>query len=204
MNSYIGMAKPQTFLFYGRSGSGKGTQVELLIKYLAEKDPKRKSLHVETGALLRDFTENNDNYSAKAVKDMIDAGGLLPEFVPIAFWGNFLIKNLTGDEHIICDGVARRFPESPVLDSAFRFYKRESPHIVLIDVSPEWAMERLLARGRTDDTKEGITKRSKWFDENVRPAIGFFEDNSYYKFHKINGEQTIEEVHKEILTAVKI
>jgi adenylate kinase family enzyme len=195
---------PQTFLFYGRSGSGKGTQVDLLINYLAKIDPKRKSLHIETGDLLRDFTSSDKSYTAKKVKEIIDGGGLLPEFVPIALWGNFMFKNIFGDEHIICDGVARRVPESPVLDSAFRFYGRENPHIVLIDVSPEWAMEKLLARGRTDDTKEGIAKRSKWFDDNVRPAIKFFEDNPYYKFHEINGEQTIEEVHREILTAVKI
>lgn len=193
---------PQTFLFYGRSGCGKGTQVDLLKEYLANKDPKRNSLHVETGGLLRDFTAGDKGYSGKKVKEIIDNGGLLPEFVPISLWGNYLIKNMTGDEHIICDGVARRAPEAPVLDSAFRFYKRESPHIILIEVSPEWAMEKLLARGRVDDTKEGITKRSNWFDENVRPAIEFFENDSYYKFHKINGEQSIEDVHKEILNKI--
>jgi len=204
MNLYIGMTKPQTFVFYGRSGSGKGTQVDLLIKYLSEKDPKRKSLHVETGRLLREFVAKDKSYTGIKVKDVIDHGGLLPEFVPIHIWAEFMFKNITGDEHIVCDGVARRAPEAPVLDSAFNFYNRESPHIVLINVSPEWAMERLLSRGRNDDTKESIKKRSDWFDENVRPAIDFFEKNPYYKFHNINGEQTVEEVHAEIMKAIKI
>lgn len=196
--------KPQTFLFYGRSGSGKGTQVELLIKYLEEQTPKMKALHVETGALLRDFVAKDTGYTGKKVKETIESGGLLPEFVPIALWGDFMFKNVSSDVHIVCDGVARRLPEAPVLDSAFRYYDRESPHIVLINVSPEWAMDRLLARGRVDDTKEGITKRSEWFDSNVRPAIKFFEDNPYYKFHNINGEQTVESVHSEIIKAVNI
>ena len=195
---------PQTFLFYGRSGSGKGTQVELLIKYLSEKDPKRKSLHVETGALLRDFVTNDSGYTGIKVKDIMSKGGLLPEFIPIALWGKFMFKNVTEEEHIICDGVARREPEAPVLDSAFRFYNRESPHIVLINVSLEWAMERLLARGRSDDTKESIRERSDWFDQNVLRAVEFFKQNPYYKFHNINGEETIEKVHAELLKAVAL
>lgn len=195
---------PQTFIFYGRSGSGKGTQVKLLMEHLTKADPNRKILYVETGRLLRDMASQDQNFSNKRVKEIMNNGGLLQEFVPISLWGNFLLKNMTGNEHIVCDGVARRLPESPVLDSAFRFYARESPHIILIEVSPKWSTERLLARGRKDDTEESIKKRSEWFDEDVRPAVAFFERNPYYKFHKINGEQTIEKVHKEILKKINL
>ena len=34
------MNKPQTFIFVGRSGSGKGTQIELLQKYIKEQMPE--------------------------------------------------------------------------------------------------------------------------------------------------------------------
>lgn len=196
--------QPQTVIFYGYSGCGKGTQAKLLIEYLAKIDPNRQSLHVETGRLLRDFTSKDAGFSAKKVKDIIDNGGLLPEFVPIALWGNFFINNYTGDEHIVCDGVGRRVPETPVLDSAFRFYDRKDPHVILIDVSKKWAMERLLDRGRIDDKKEDIEERLAWFDDNVRPAMAFFENNPYYKIHKINGEQTIDEVHKEIVRELNL
>ncbi len=193
---------PKTFLFFGRSGCGKGTQVDMLVKFLAEKDPDRKSLHIQTGGLLREFVEKNEGVARNAIKEVLDKGGLLPEFVPIFMWGGYMIKNITGNEHIFCDGLSRRPAEAPVLDSAFKFFKREKPNVILMDVSLEWAMDRLLSRGRSDDKVEEIKKRSKWFDDNVKEAISFFENNPYYNFIKINGEQTIDNVHQDILKAV--
>jgi adenylate kinase family enzyme len=66
-------------------------------------------------------------------------------------------------------------------------------------VSHEWATDKLLKRGREDDNKEEIENRLNWYYQNVVPALNFFRNDSYYKFLPINGEQTIEEVHKEIL-----
>ena len=45
--------KPQTFIFYGIVGSGKGTQVELLTKYLKENNISNNVLFVSPGAEYR-------------------------------------------------------------------------------------------------------------------------------------------------------
>ena len=195
---------PQTFIFFGRSGCGKGTQAELLIDYLAKKDPNRKTIFIETGRLLRSFADNEKGFTGQKVKKILGEGGLQPEFLPIYLWGGKLIKELSGDEHIVCDGVARRLPEAPVLDSAFHFYDRKSPNVVYLNVSSEWAIKRLLERGRSDDDKKEIENRMTWFDKNVVPAINYFKDNSYYNFSEINGEQEIEKVHADIIRAINI
>src|SRR3989344_2645860 len=193
---------PQTIIFCGRSGCGKGTQAELIKKYLEEKDPARKVIYAETGARFREFTAR-DTYTGKLTKEILAQGGLLPEFLPIWVWTGLFIDNYTGNEHIITVGLARRANESPVLDSALRFYKRISPDVVIIDVSDKWASDHLLGRGRYDDNQEEINKRLRWYEDNVVPAIKFFENNSdYYKIHHINGEQTIEEVQKEIRSKI--
>ena len=46
-----------TVAFFGISGSGKGTQCDLLEKYLKEKDPTRPVVRPEMGNLLRDFMQ---------------------------------------------------------------------------------------------------------------------------------------------------
>jgi adenylate kinase family enzyme len=61
-----------------------------------------------------------------------------------------------------------------------------------------------LARGRSDDDREEIKKRMSWFDENVMPSVKFFEGNNDYHFHKINGENSIEVVHEEIIKAIDL
>ncbi|MEK7208321.1 MAG: nucleoside monophosphate kinase [Patescibacteria group bacterium] len=196
-----------TFIFFGRSGCGKGTQAELLIKHLKRNDPAREVLSVETGRELRRFIDAftaKENRSAELVKAVLDRGGLLPEFLPIWIWTKYFVEHVKGDEHWVLDGLSRRPSEAPVLDGAFKFYRREQPLVILMDVSRAWSLERLLARGRYDDSEAEINKRLDWFDEQVAPTIAFFRNNPDYRFITINGEQTIEEVHREIIKALAL
>lgn|SRR3989338_1835175 len=192
------MAKPQTYIFFGRSGCGKGTQAKLIKEYLEKHDSKREALYVETGAKFREFVERN-NYSSLLVKEVIDAGNLLPAFLPVWLWTDFFVNHLSGDENLVLDGLSRRVIEAPVLDSALRFYNREKPYVIVINVSEKWAKDHLLARGRHDDSGADIDRRFSWYKSDVLPTLEFFRKNPYYKFIEINGEQTIEEVNKEVM-----
>lgn len=195
---------PQTFILFGPSGCGKGTQARLLIEYLKEKNPQRETLYLETGNQFREFIKTNNSYTAKLTKEVVESGGLMPEFMPIWIWGGFLIEKITGDEHIIFDGVSRRKAEASVLDSAIKFYKRENPTVLSFEVSDGEITKRLLARGRKDDDEEGIKKRISWYKENVIPAMEYFKNNPNYKFFSINGEQGVEEVCKEMIKKLDI
>lgn len=189
---------PKTFIFFGPSGSGKGTQAKLLIEKINALDPQGRVLYLETGQKFREFS-TEASITSKLTKEIMQEGGLLPEFLPIWIWTEYLIRHCSGNEHMVLDGLSRREHEAPILDSAMKFYKRENPIVISIEVSKEWAGERLKNRGRSDDTKLDIESRLSWYDKNVVPAINYFKNNPYYKFININGEQTIEEVHREIL-----
>jgi adenylate kinase family enzyme len=189
---------PQTFVFFGRAGSGKGTQAKLLIDLLKEKTPDIRSLYLETGEKLREFI-SQDNHSAALTKEVLDTGGLMPAFMPIWLWTGFLVENFTGDEHIVLDGICRRKYEAPILDTALKFYKRPGAVIIIIDVSNDWSLQRLLSRGRHDDEIPEIRKRQEWYDTEVAEAMKYLESEAGYTTLHINGEQTIEEVHAEIV-----
>lgn len=193
---------PQTIIFFGPSGAGKGTQAKLLIDKLKEKD-SRSVLYIETGQRFRDFS-SEASMTAKLAKEIMTSGGLLPEFLPIWIWTEYLIRHVSGDEHMILDGLSRRAHEAPILDSAMRFYKREKPVVISLEVSSEWAKERLLARGRGDDNGHDIEERIAWYYKNVVPAMEYFKNNSYYNFVSINGEQDIDKVHSDISKAINI
>ncbi len=190
---------PYSFCFFGRSGSGKGVQSQKMIEYLNKDFPERETLYIETGQLFRDFIKENRNYSPKRVKEIMNEGGLLPAFLPIWMWSGFLVDNFSGRENLIFDGVARRLEEAPILEEAFIFYKIPKPFIVYVDTSPECVMDRLLKRGRSDDTEEKIKERLEWYEENVLPSINFFKESKYVDFISVNGDQTPDEVHFEIL-----
>lgn len=197
---YLSM-KNKTFIFFGKSGCGKGTQAQLLKSYLEKNDLGRRTVYVETGARFRDFMLEA-NYTSKLVNSVISHGGLLPGFLPIWIWTNFLIRNLEKDDHIILDGLSRRFSEATILDEALMFYAREKPYVVFVNVSDQWASKRLISRGRADDTADRIKERLEWFGNEVMKSVNYFKGNKNYNFIDLNGEQSIEEVQNELLSKI--
>lgn len=195
--------KPQTFIFIGRSGCGKGTQAKLLEEYLKKADPKTKSLYIQTGAEFREFIQGGST-TQKLSKKMYDKGEFQPEFLAVFMWTNVLVRKYTAGEHLILDGMPRKYHEAGILDSIFSFYKLEKPYVVYIDISKDESVNRLLARKRIDDTREEIEERLSWFESEVIPTLDFFKNNPDYKYLTIKGEGKIEDIHKEILKQAKV
>lgn len=193
------MSSP-TIVLFGRSGSGKGTQARLLSEHF-EKEGK-KVIYIETGSKVRDFMEES-NFTSRRVKEIITRGGLLPEFIPVWIWSNHLIRYVAGhDDVLILDGLSRRADEAPILDGALDFYGRERRFVFHLNVSREWSMKHLLARSRADDSREKINARLDWYEENTLPALRHFEQHKNYRFVEINGEQTVEKVHGDIMKEI--
>lgn len=191
----------QAFLFFGRSGCGKGTQVKLLVDFLKSKN--KEVIHIETGSQFREFIQRED-YSSKLVGDILKEGALIPVFLPIWIWAGLLVKNFSGKEDMVLDGLCRRREESIALESAFDFYKIEKPNIILMNVSKDWSYDRMMERRRADDTPEKIQNRLDWYEKDVIPSIEYFRNKDKFNFIEINGEQTIEEVHNDIIKALNL
>ncbi len=189
----------QTIIFIGRSGCGKGTQATLLKEYIKNNDTENREIFsLETGAKFREMIEG-PSYTSNLSKKIYDSGELQPAFLAIHIRSHILIEDLKENCHIVLDGTPRTYPESIVLDSVMNFYGRSKPTVLFINVSRDWSKERLAGRARTDDTSEGVEKRLNWFDKEVTPALNHLRDIGLYNFVEINGEQTIEDVHKEII-----
>ena len=194
---------PQTFIFAGPSGSGKGTQVDLLKQYLLKKTPEIPQFSSYTGDGFRALMQGT-TLASHLAKKIQEVGGLQPEFLAVYLWADNLIKNVTGKEHLFIDGSPRKPAEAIVLDSALEFYKRDTIHLLLVDVSDAETKRRLLLRGRHDDTEEGIARRLGWYKTQVVPAIDYLKKQPRYRFHEINGEQTPKAVHADILKALDL
>src|SRR3990167_3973063 len=152
--------QPQTFVFFGIVGSGKGTQVDLLRKYLENKKMASDILYTSTGVEFRKIMESG-SYTGQLVKETLEKGFLQPNFITTSLFTNILISGMQ-----------------------------------------EEATKRLRLRGRHDDTDQGIRKRFDEYVNNVIPAMNYFKDKENYTIYTINGEQTVEAVHKDIIKAL--
>jgi len=191
----------RAFVMIGISGSGKGTQISRLEQIIKTKDPETKHFKFYTGDRFRTFVTEN-SHSASIARGINLAGGLQPSFIAISFWSQALVDNLEGGEYVFFDGSPRSLSEAKALDSVFRFYGVERPDIIVLNVSPDEARRRMLARGRADDSPEAIEKRIEWFKRDVVPAIDFFKHDPYYCMHEIDGDKGIDDVHNEIIKSV--
>ncbi|MFZ2484966.1 MAG: nucleoside monophosphate kinase [Minisyncoccia bacterium] len=191
-----------TVIFIGRSGCGKGTQADLLKNYISGSDrDMRQILYVETGEHFRKFIRD-DSFSSELSRKAYEKDERQPDFLACWMWVNVLVEELLPDMHIVFDGAPRSLTEALVLSTAMKFYGRENPTIIHLDVSRKWSEDRLLSRGRMDDRSiSKITKRLNWFDEDTLPAIEYFKTNKIYKFIEVNGEQPINKVHTDIVEA---
>lgn len=192
---------PHTFIFIGRSGSGKGTQAELLQTYLKESD-SREVLYIQTGQRFRDFIQNG-TYTAGLAKEVLETGALMPEFLGVWNWSSIFVDSVKGDEHMILDGMPRRLREAHILDSAIEFYSRTMPLVIHVDISEETARKRLLGRGRPDDVDTEIERRLAWYEADVMPVIDNYARDRKYNYIQIDGELTPDEIAQNIQTQFK-
>jgi len=190
----------ETFVFFGQVGSGKGTQVKLLMDFLKTKDEK-ESVYAGTGEEFRKLM-NSQNYTARMVKDIILKGELQPDFLTTSIFTNILINSLNEEKHLFADGYPRTIFQSQSFEDMMKFYKRGNIKIIYIEVGKEEALKRNLLRARHDDTEEGLAKRFNEYVNNVIPAMNYFKDKEKYEIYTINGEQSVEDVHKDIIKAL--
>jgi len=180
----------------GRSGSGKGTQARFLLARLK----KRGVFHMETGRFLRAALERDNPTTRMARLNIMKKGGIFPTWFAAFTWLKELIEGGHADEHLVFDGAARRMFEAKLLDDVMAWHKRPLPLCIYIDVSRREAMRRLLARGRSDDTKEAVKNRLDYFPREVMPVIRYYSSRG--RMIRVDGSPAPEEVFAQINAAL--
>ncbi len=152
-------------LFFGPQGVGKGTQAAIVA-------PLLHLAHVSTGDL---FRQNMAERTAlgEQIRPLYDAGGLIPDDVTIAMLDAHLITlrqiapELRG---VIFDGFPRTVPQVESLDAFLRTRGEQVDAVVYIDAPRPVLVERILSRGRADDTREAAEERLRLYEEKTAAA----------------------------------
>lgn len=191
--------RPLTLLFFGTSGAGKGTQVRMLIEHLKQHSD-RKIIHIDMGAELRGVRDSG-TLTGKLIGQLIDGGNRVRDFLAIYLQTKRMVEEFTGEEHVVADGIARGPDQTRAMDDMLQFYGRENLQIINLVISDETAVERLLGRGRTDDTEEGIRRRLAWTKTDMLPQLELFRSRGR-TIHEIDGEPDTETIHKRVLSVL--
>ncbi len=173
-------------IIFGIQGSGKGTQAKILAV-------NHKMKIFEAGAQCRKLAEE-DSDLGKRVKNIIENGELVPQEIIMALLDKFLSQSSETDK-IIYDGIPRNEGQYLSFDQTLKKWNRDFIAIN-IELPEEETIKRLLLRSRNDDKPEIITNRIKIFIKETAPIIEIYKSQN--KVININGNQSIEDVTKEI------
>ncbi|MDA8596826.1 nucleoside monophosphate kinase [Candidatus Pacebacteria bacterium] len=195
--------QPHTIIFIGQQGSGKGTQVSELVSYLTEEDPAHKVLEVQTGKGFRELAETG-SYTSLRIKNILEHGGLVPDFLTKSIVVNQLITELTSESHIIMDGFPRNLEQAQFVDELLGFYMRDQISVVYLETPEEIVKERMMARGRSDDTEESIAERLRLYHEMTEPLLDHYKHRPNTEFITVDGAQTVEAVQQGIRAGLKL
>jgi adenylate kinase family enzyme len=191
------------YIFYGKAGSGKGTQAEMLEAYL--KSEGKQVISIGQGANFRKFAKD-DGYVQNLTRKTLDTGKLMPAFMPIYLWSKDLVENFSGSQDFIFEGVARVLEEADILSKALQYLKFENVFVFHVHITDATALERIKSRAaldaknaRVDDLSDtSIQMRLDLYKQQVIPIVEYFMKNPANTFVEIDGEVSVEGVFEQI------
>jgi len=196
------MNSPKTIIFVGRSGAGKGTQVELLKAYLVKNDTTREVRSLIMGDVYRAFFKS-PGYIQDIARDIsMNQGRFQPDFMTNALFVSDALKMIDGSSHIFLDGYPRSVSQLMVTKELLQYAKRDGAIFLNVEVSREEVKNRMSKRGRGDDSESAIESRLSEYDRTVVPMIEAAKADSFFSYLEINGEQSVEAVHEDMKKAL--
>lgn len=171
----------------GPPGAGKGTQAKKIAESFGIP-------HISTGAVLRSEIEK-DTPLGRQVKAVVERGDLVADEIVLELVETRLLEPDCKDGFIL-DGFPRTLAQSGGLDDILS--RRGTPGLTAINlaVPDEALLDRLLDRGRSDDTRETIENRIRVYHEQTAPLIDYYADKGVLV--EINGDQAIDAVFEDI------
>ncbi|WP_033436729.1 adenylate kinase [Saccharothrix sp. NRRL B-16314] len=151
----------------GPPGAGKGTQAKTLSDELGVP-------HISTGDLFRaHISEQTD--LGKEVQEYLDSGELVPDEVT-----NEMVRvRLAQPDAVngfLLDGFPRNTAQAGVLGGMLAAEGHALDAVLEFQVPEDVVVERLLARGRTDDKEDVIRHRQQVYRTETAPLLDYYAD----------------------------
>ncbi len=179
-------------VFFGAPGVGKGTQAALLAESLGIP-------HISTGAIFRSAVASGRPLGIQA-KGFMDRGELVPDDLTTAIALEALAEPECNGGFIL-DGYPRNTSQATALDTALSERGKPVDHVVYLTAPQEELIQRMLGRGRADDTREVIENRLKVYEAETSPVLAYYRATDHVI--EVNGVGEIEEVHARIRAALR-
>lgn len=176
----------------GRQGAGKGTQCTRLVEEFG-------IVHVSTGDMLRAAVSAGTPLGQQA-DAVMKAGELVGDDIMNGIVAERLRAVDIVENGVLLDGFPRTPTQADALSTMFADHGEDLTAAINIDVAIEEVTARMMARGREDDTAEGIARRLELYEEQTAPLLEWFAERG--KLVVIDGLGEEDEVFGRVRSAL--
>ena len=152
----------------GRQGSGKGTQSTRIAETFG-------CVHVSTGDVLRAAVAAGTELGKQAA-EIMDAGGLVGDDIMNGIVADRLAEDDIMSGGVLLDGFPRTADQADALERILADLGQSLTIAINLDVPVEEVTQRMMARGRSDDTEEAIARRLGLYEEQTAPLLDWFAE----------------------------
>ena len=160
------MSNPIRLVIFGRQGAGKGTQCAHLVE-------RYGVAHISTGDMLRGAVASGTEMGLLA-KKVMDAGDLVSDEIINGIVRERLAQEDAMTAGFVLDGYPRTIGQAEALTEILGEHPLHA--VVDLDVPLEEVTARMKARGRADDTEDGIARRLELYEQETRPVLNWFAE----------------------------
>jgi adenylate kinase len=153
--------------------------------------------HISTGDLFRANLKEQTPLGVEAQKYM-DAGELVPDEVTVAMVRERFAEP-DAAKGFILDGFPRTAPQAEALQALLDEQGLALDAVVEFAVSDEVVVQRLLGRGRSDDTEDVIRRRQQVYRDDTAPLLEFYRD----RLVSVDAVGPVDEVTERVFGALK-
>ncbi len=214
----------KTILFHGPSGSGKDTQVELLVKnYNFE--------NIGTGEMFREMYSKGDIDAIKA-HQYWSKGKYVPNKLTYKMLNKW-VKNFDQEKHWAFVSVVRDPGQIPLFDEVLQEVNRDLDYFIHFTLSEEEAIERMSLRWvcsncgatyhekykreevegycdrcgtklsqRVDDRPDRIKSRIREYNRTIEEILSHYKEIG--TLIEIDASPSIEEIHEVVVEKLKL
>lgn len=174
-------------ILIGIQGSGKSTQGNILSE-------KLDIPYLSTGHIFRNLAKEKTPLG-RQIKLVMNAGLLISDRRTIKIVSDYL-RRPDYEKGYIMDGFPRTLNQAEKFENGI-------DKVVYLRITDKEALWRISGRNeeREDDTLLAIRKRIDLFHKFTEPVIEYYRSKG--KLVEIDGEKSVEEISKEILSHVK-
>lgn len=177
-------------LFIGPPGAGKGTQATRVAERLGIP-------HISTGDMFRHHVSEGTELG-RQVDVIMKAGDYVPDEITVAMLEERIARR-DAESGFILDGFPRTTGQVEALDGLIGTSGLD--YVVVFDVDEDALVDRLLARGRADDTEETVRNRFRIYQDQTAPLLDIYRSRDLVVH--VDGMGSMDEITERILAVLE-